>query len=95
MRFVNKRGLKVSNEPEIDDETDDEQAACEHVWVFKKDWMGDRSIPNGTCDCSYWECKKCDETTEYRPDGWDDPRELAADEAYDRWKDDQLTGWGK
>lgn len=38
----------------------------EHVWVWIKDWEGDPSIPNGTRDCSHWECAVCGE--EYDPD---------------------------
>ena len=32
---------------------------CEHRWKWIKDWYGNPEVPNGTVDCSYWECKDC------------------------------------
>ena len=32
-----------------------------HDWKYVRDWYGDPSIPNGTCDCSHWECRDCGE----------------------------------
>lgn len=59
-----------------------------HRWRFVRDWYGDKSIPNGTVDCSHWECAdpKCGETTEEQPDDWEDPEALRADEERDRDK---------
>lgn len=37
-----------------------EDGTFEHDWRYIKDWYGDPSIPNGTCDCSRWECRRCD-----------------------------------
>jgi hypothetical protein len=39
---------------------------CEggHDWIWIKDWYGDPSIPNGTVDCSRWECRVCGEVGE-------------------------------
>lgn len=44
---------------------------CEHDWIFIKDWMGDDTIPNGTMDCSRWECLKCGEESIDMPEGVD------------------------
>jgi hypothetical protein len=38
--------------------------ATEHEvsdWKWVRDWMGDDTVPNGTMDCSHWECRKCSE----------------------------------
>lgn len=40
---------------------------CDHNWKWVKDWMGDSSIPNGTLDCSHWECSKCDSVAHHAP----------------------------
>ena len=34
---------------------------CNHKWKWISDWYGDPSIPNGTVDCSRWQCELCDE----------------------------------
>lgn len=31
----------------------------DHTWVYISDWYGDPTIPNGTADCSRWECTVC------------------------------------
>ena len=35
--------------------------SCDHYFVWLNDWGGDSSIPNGTFDCSRYECRFCDE----------------------------------
>ena len=30
-------------------------------WKWVKDWFGDPEVPNGTQDCSHWECRHCNE----------------------------------
>ena len=35
--------------------------SCNHYFVWLSDWGGDPSIPNGTFDCSRYECRHCDE----------------------------------
>ena len=43
----------------------DDAAKCwrdEHDWRWVKDWMGDPTIPNGTCDLSGYECHRCGAT---------------------------------
>ena len=34
---------------------------CDHNWVWLNDWYGDPDVPNGTQDCSRWECSFCGE----------------------------------
>jgi len=46
---------------------------CDHDWRYIADWEGDPSVPNGTRDCSRWECFFCDEITNEEPDGWEPP----------------------
>lgn len=66
---------------------------CDHKWEFIRDWMGDPDVINGTIDISHWRCKHCDETSEGKPDDWDDPDELNADDERDKRIDDALCGW--
>jgi hypothetical protein len=66
----------------------DQAETCDHKWEFIRDWYGDPNVINGTADCSFWRCSRCDEETSSRPDDWDDPREIAADMEYDRRKDE-------
>ena len=33
--------------------------SCKHYFVWLKDWGGDASVPNGTFDCSRYECRHC------------------------------------
>jgi len=65
---------------------------CDHKWEFIRDWYGDPNVVNGTADCSHWRCKTCGEQTQYQPDDWVDPREIAAEERAERlrdeWRDD-------
>ena len=35
--------------------------SCQHYFVWLKDWGGDSSVPNGTFDCSHYECRFCGE----------------------------------
>ena len=47
--------------------------SCNHYFVWLKDWGGDNSIPNGTFDCSRYECRHCGEppTSEQESDARD------------------------
>lgn len=45
----------------------DEMEGCNHNWKFIKSWGGDPSIPNGTFDCSFYQCTKCDEEQDSEP----------------------------
>lgn len=53
---------------------------CHHKWTFVKDWWGDTNVPNGTQDCSFWECVHCGEV-------WDDPYESPV-ETFEELDDD-------
>jgi hypothetical protein len=50
---------------EDDDESEDErEPSCtskdgKHSWRRDKDWMGDPSIPNGTCEWFVYRCIEC------------------------------------
>lgn len=46
-------------------------------WI--SDWYGDPTIPNGTADCSRWECKRCGEIL-----GGDPPDPPEDDREYER-----------
>jgi hypothetical protein len=56
-----------------------------HDWKFIKDWYGDPSIPNGTCDCSHFECRVCGEEAD-EVDGYEveesDGREYEVEESW-------------
>ena len=65
---------------------------CGHQWRYVKDWMGDPNVINGTQNCSFYRCERCGEEVTRCPEDYEDPRELAADEARDRRIDDALTG---
>ena len=50
---------------------------CAHVtdptvWRYIKDWGGDPDLPNGTYDCSHFECSICEEITDDMPEGWEE-----------------------
>lgn len=47
--------------------TADGKPLPEHEWGWRSDWMGDPSIPNGTMDCSGYECRLCGETKSGSP----------------------------
>ena len=55
-------------------------ATCRHDWRMTRDWEGDRTIPNGRRFWNLWICRRCGEETEEEPSGWEDPRELHADD---------------
>lgn len=40
----------------------------DHDWKFVRDWAGDPQVINGTFDCSYLECRVCDEENHNHPD---------------------------
>ena len=75
---------------------------CQHDWKYVKDWEGDPSVPNGTRDCSYWTCTKCDELSDEVPDGYEDDfygpevdrhdyydkEDLSVDFVYDPFRDE-------
>lgn len=65
---------------------------CGHQWHYVKDFMGDPNVINGTQNYSFYRCELCGEEVTQRPDDYQDPCELAADELRDRRIDDQLTG---
>ena len=70
-------------------ERDDGACECSthtHRWRFVRDWIGDPNVINGTQDVSFWECD-CGDTTNRQPDGWEDPRELAAEARSERTRD--------
>jgi hypothetical protein len=68
--------------------SEEDVSTCEHVWEFCPDWYGDPNVINGTADCSYWHCKKCDEETSRKPDDWEDGPN--PDDERDRRIDDEL-----
>lgn len=35
--------------------------SCSHYFVWINYWYGDPDVPNGTKDCSRYECRHCDE----------------------------------
>ncbi len=37
----------------------DDPSRIAHDWRWVKDWIGDKNVPNGTYDCSRWECTRC------------------------------------
>ncbi len=37
---------------------------CDHDWELIRDWYGDPDVINGTADCSFFRCRKCDGTRE-------------------------------
>ena len=43
-------------------------AECRHNWHFVPDWYGDPTVPNGTADCSRWECDLCGAVERDPPD---------------------------
>lgn len=51
---------------------------CNHTWRWVKDWFGDPSVPGGTCDCSHWQCSKCDseDCDDPPPSPYDDEPEI-------------------
>lgn len=44
---------------------------CEHDWTYISDWGGNPDIPNGTFDCSHYECTKCGEQQDDMPEGFE------------------------
>ena len=59
---------------------------CDHVWEYVPDWMGDSSIPNGTIDCSHYECLECGLEQVEEPEDYIDDRD-GPDEG------DDFDGW--
>ena len=49
------------------EESDMIQCSCAHAWQFIPDWEGNPGIPNGTRDCSFWQCWLCGEETYDKP----------------------------
>ncbi|HFL2187550.1 TPA: hypothetical protein ACHTCR_004948 [Pseudomonas putida] len=47
----------------------------DHDWKYVSDWGGDASVPGGTFDCSYLECRVCGEEDHNHPS----PSAYAAD----------------
>lgn len=60
---------------------------CTHNWKFIKSWGGDESIPNGTFDCSYYQCTKCDEEQDSEPADFV-PDERDEEAARQKWRGD-------
>lgn len=60
---------------------------CSHSWKLIRDWYGSTDVINGTMDCSYWRCRRCDAEVSEQPDDWEDPRELDADYRRDAERD--------
>jgi hypothetical protein len=56
----------------------------QHNWEFVKDWYGDPTIPNGTCDCSFFRCKRCGEERAEAEVAGPDP-----DELYERMREER------
>ena len=66
---------------------------CAHQWRQDTDWMGDPDVINGTMSWPIWVCRKCGQHEVERPEGYENPDELNADDERDRRIDDALTGW--
>ncbi len=76
-------GRAVNLEDECFDEAHCDECRCDHTWEFVRDWMGDPNVINGTADCSFWRCTKCETETEDKPEGWQPPMpEYAREEAW-------------
>lgn len=65
---------------------------CEHQWEFVRDWEGDDTIPNGTRDCSYYQCTECDAQQDEEPSGFEDAQADYGDYLYDQAKDARALG---
>jgi len=58
---------------------------CEHDWRFIRAWYGDSNVINGTADCSFYRCIKCDAEQSEKPEDYEDaPYE---DEERDRFNE--------
>ena len=60
---------------------------CEHEWRFVRDWYGDSNVVNGTADCSFYRCDKCDAEQSETPDDYEDADPDAARDE-DKWNED-------
>ncbi len=70
---------------------------CNHVWVIVPDWGGNPDVPNGTFDCSYYQCTECGEERDDMPEGFEpefnepdyDEGDYAIDKDCDYWERNQ------
>jgi hypothetical protein len=83
--------LDVAREQTLDtvDEQDDGDTACtskdgKHSWRRDRDWMGDPSIPNGTCEWNVYRCIECGYEHPGEPPNYYEPEPPDRDDARDR-----------
>lgn len=55
-----------------------------HSWRRDKDWMGDPSIPNGTCEWTVYRCIECGFEHPGTPEDYYEPEPPERDYGHDR-----------
>ena len=61
---------------------------CEHEWRFIRDWYGDSNVINGTADCSFYRCDKCDTEQSEKPEDYEDAPDPDAARDEDKWNEE-------